>query len=250
MDRPTILASAMLAYSDTARAIRAMPALLLVALIVGGGRVLVERAFGLSVSDTALTGKTLLIKLVVGVAYCILLAPVWIAIYRFVILNEVTRRYALDTANPRFQIFCAWSIVFFLLFEALGLVVQAIAPDGDVRTGLEMALVFATFAVTASLALLFPAIAADAPAASLRNAFADLAGSFGRAFTILLAILLPITIVALAGLSALGGAGEAVASDVAGWLLVVCLELLWAAAAARLYMALAVRLRAFGSSSL
>ena len=36
MDRPTILASAMLAYSDTARAIRAMPALLLVAVIALG----------------------------------------------------------------------------------------------------------------------------------------------------------------------------------------------------------------------
>jgi hypothetical protein len=239
--KPSVFATARLAFSDAIRAMSAMPALALAAVIVSGARALADWTFGLSLSETVLTGQILLLKLVVGVAYAILLAPVWIAIFRFIILDEVARGYALDLDNPRFRLFCAWSVVFFLLTEALGLVTPVLGIEGDMAIASDSLPVLAYFVVAAGLALLFPAIAVDAPGAMLANALADLRGSFWRVFGILWLIALPALAAVVIGLAMTDVISQI--NAVIGWLATLLFELVWTAAAARLFLVLASRLR-------
>jgi hypothetical protein len=243
MAKPSVFATVGFAFSDTVRAARAMPVLVLVAVIVSGAHALADWMFGLSLSDTALTGKVLLIKLVLGVAYAILLAPVLIAIFRFIILGEVARGYTLDLNNPRFQLFCAWSIALFLLTEGLGLVPRVLGAESDIGAALDWLLVVAYFAIAVGLTLLFAAIAVDAPGATLRNTLSDLRGSFWRASAILLLILLPILVVFLIGMIGLTEIAKIENTDAVLWFATLAWELLWTAAAARLFVALADRLR-------
>lgn len=243
MTKPRVFATVGLGFSDTIRAGRAMPILTLAAVIVSGGNALAEWMFGLSQSDAALTGKVLLAQLVGGVAYVILLAPVQIAIVRFVVLDEVTRGYTLDSNSHRFQLFCAWSIVLFMLAFAVSILTRVHGFEGEIGTALDWSLMIAALALSIGMALLFPAIAVDAPGATLQNAFADLRGSFWRAVGIFVVTAIPTLAVFLAGMIAILEIAKIDGYEAIGWLMMLSLELLWTAIAARLFLALADRLR-------
>jgi hypothetical protein len=242
--KPPVFASARLAYSDTIRAVRAMPAMMLAAVIVSATNTLADWAFGLSLPETAPMGKVLLIKLVVIVAYSVLFAPVLIAIFRFIILDDVTRRYTLNLNDPRFQLFCGWSITFLLIAEGLGLVTRVLGIEGDVGIALDGLSVLATFVIGVVAILLLPAIAVDAPSATLRNALADVRGSFWHVFGILCLVMLPVLAVFLIVLAMNDEVAKVTTFDLTVvWFAGLAIELLVAAAASRLFEALANRLR-------
>jgi hypothetical protein len=230
-------------FSDTIRAARAMPVLVIAAAIVSGAHTFSDWA--LTSDEAGSAGNIAFIKLAVSVAVTILVAPVLIAISRFVVLNEVTGGYALPLSSARFQRFCAWSVALLLLTELLALITPALGIEGDAKTAAEIVLLLVSFAVAVSLTLLFPAIAVDAPGATapgatLRNSLADLRGAFWRIFAILVLVALPILAVAF---SVMWAVEDSIVDLVTRWLAALLLELLWTAASARLFLTLADRLR-------
>ena len=243
MAKLAILASVKRAFSDTIRAVRAMPILMLAAVIVSGGNALAEWTFGLSQSGATLTGKILLAELVLGVAQVILLAPVQIAITRLVVLDEVAGGYTLDFKGHRFQLFCAWSIVLFTLGFVVSILTRVHGFEGEIGTAVDWSLIIAALGISIGMALLFPAIAVDAPGATLQNAFADLRGSFWRVVGIFVMTAIPALAVFLAGMIAIFEIAKIDGYEAIGWLLILSLELLWTAIAARLFLALANQLR-------
>ncbi|MBZ0146343.1 MAG: hypothetical protein K8F62_02225 [Pseudorhodoplanes sp.] len=231
------------AFFDVVRAARAMPLLALAAVIVGALYALAHWVFRLPASDSALTEQTLLLQFAVDVARAILIAPVLIAVFRFIVMNKVTRGYALDVGHPRVRRFCAWLIVLAMLTLASSLTTQISGIEGGLSTAVDLLLIVAAFGVVVALALLFPAIAVDAPGASLRNAMADLRGSFWRAVGVLCLITLPVLVLFFIVLIGAEAVAEIDAIQLVGWIPVLCWELLWTAAASRLFLALAERLR-------
>ena len=220
-----------------------MPVLVLAGLVVSGANVLADRLP--SLDDP--TGE-IMVTLIVGVAITILLAPVQIGVFRFIIRDEVTRHYALNLNTMRFRRFCAWSVGYWLLIALLSRIPSGLGLEDDAKKLCEIAMLSVTFAIGVSITLIFPAIAADAPGATLRNALADLRGSFWRAFAILMLVVLPVlAVLVLATWRALERTDKIEGDNVIavlGWLGFLLSELLSVAAAARMFQALAARLRA------
>lgn len=245
MAKLPVFATVGLAFSDTVRATRAMPVLAAATAVVGVGYFLFA---SFAPSDSEPGG--LLSSLGFGLASAIFFAPVLIAVYRFIIVNEATLRYVLDVRNARFQAFCGWSIAFFLVAGFPASIVFAYV-DGDLGTILGTAGAIAGFPIIAAFALVLPAVAVDAPNVTLRNAIADIRGSFWRVAAIL--TLTYLSLVALAGIACL------VLAVVAYWafeyetserstgailsLASLCGEPVWAAATARVFLVVADRLR-------
>jgi hypothetical protein len=107
----------------------------------------------------------------VGAVSAFAIVPYQIAIYRLIVLGEVTANYSFAANTNRIRRFLAWSA---------GLWVATIAPTlifGLLPIGLGAALTVAVVIVGIiilfRLILLFPAIAVDATGASATNAFAD-----------------------------------------------------------------------------
>jgi hypothetical protein len=128
------------------------------------------------------------------VAQSLVLTPLAIAVHRYVLLEEVTKRYALDRSDPRFQryfgfavalqalwlSFWIWWIIAHFVFGA-SMPGEPIPPGAGENlgwilvAGLAAPLVtcFVIVRVTLSIAILFPAVATDAPGAGWRNARDD-----------------------------------------------------------------------------
>jgi hypothetical protein len=129
----------------------------------------------------------------------------------------------------------------------------AYVDDGQQR---RIAIVIVSAIVIVWTALIFPAVAADAPGATLRNAIADIRGSFWRALAVLSLTFLPFLIVILIVLVVTAFALTSATSDTSTvantistivnpiWSFAIfCSGLVWAAAFGRLFLALADRLR-------
>ena len=124
----------------------------------------------------------------------LLLAPIVIAIHRFVILGEVRRAFTLPLGEPVFWTFFVWLFVIEVLiglpFEVLG-AMQALDLSLQATTlGLIVALIVAA-AIVLRLIVLLPAIAVGAPGASPAQAIADTKGQALRILAIVLLAVLP-----------------------------------------------------------
>src|SRR5712672_509604 len=101
--RPSFAAVFIAAYWDLHRVLRALWPLGLIAVLV-----LIGFAFASLVIPRMLVptvvGQTIL-KQAIDLISLVLIAPFLSATHRFVLLGEVTRRYAIDLANPRFRLF-------------------------------------------------------------------------------------------------------------------------------------------------
>jgi len=180
----------------------------------------------------------------VSVSYEILLAPIFIAIHRLIILSDITSSYAPNLKSPRFLTFCGWAIAIFLLVEIPWSIARVFVPD-DMRSALEWAAWVWGFLIMAGLILLLPAVAVDAPGATPRNAIADTRGSFWRIVAIVVLTMLPVVAVAITAAWGLyflleyTSTIETAVFSLAGSVATLVLT----AAAARLFLALADRLR-------
>ena len=121
--------------------------------------------------ETTAVGQ--LIELAVSIANGFVLTPVAIAVHRFILLGEITDRYALNPSEHRFMQFFIWTVLYQLLITAPSVLVTLSA--GGTGSLLSTAVVLLIFGIIASLRLLilFPAIAVDARRARWDFAFAD-----------------------------------------------------------------------------
>lgn len=129
-----------------------------------------------------------LVRLVISVfLLSFVLSPAAIAINRHVLLGETTEGYPLDPSSRRLRMFCAYSALLNIL-----ILVPAMSAEVTMDVYIAVAvivLVFVAVAAFVSTWILFPAIAVDAPGASLRNAVRDT--RFFRALAISIVAFLP-----------------------------------------------------------
>ena len=128
------------------------------------------------------------------VAQSLVLTPLAIAVHRYVLLEEVTRRYALDRSDRRIQRYFGFAVALQALWLSLwiwwimahfvfGVPMpgEPIPPGFGEHLGWILVLGFAAplvacfviVRVTLSVAILFPAVATDAPGAGWHNARDD-----------------------------------------------------------------------------
>lgn len=113
------------------------------------------------------------------------LAPIAIAVHRYVLLGEITETYFPDLASPRFRSF--------FLF---GVLVQAIMlPFGLTNGFLSFLLFCVAVFFSARLIVLFPAIAIDDPGANLAGAWQNSSGHFWPMLATIVLSLLPAMLV-------------------------------------------------------
>ena len=182
--RVSIRAMIGLAYRDTMRVLSTMPQLLLIGLIM-------SIAFALG-PNLVLNEKpessfaSLLVAFASIAVWSLLFTPFLIAIHRFIIRDEVTTDYVIDPREPRFQRFFAFSMLLFALVYVPALVMlqegllAAIHPLAILA--ILMFVLVMLFVLPLRMSILFPAIAVDAPGATLANAIHD---TKGHAFGIL-----------------------------------------------------------------
>ena len=137
----------------------------------------------------------------------LLLTPVAIAIHRLVILDEVTRAYALPLGEPAFRAFFAWlfalGVIAGLPFDLLAAMQARDASLAATSIGFLLALI-AMVAFVLRLTVLLPAIAVAAPGARLKPALADTKGQALRILAIFALALLPWIAADFAGVLLIG----------------------------------------------
>jgi hypothetical protein len=189
-----------IAYRDVWRAVRAVPLLVLISVaIVLALNLLEQVVLPKAVRDFPATG------VVSMVVMTLVLTPLWLAIYRYLLTSEVAIRPAVDVTAPRFVRFFAWSVVLSCAWLPATLL-EFMWPDDDrvLWAGWGVAVVAYSIAAV-RLVMLFPAIAIDAPGAAVSNAMADSRGHFlnilllylAAATTMVFAILSVLLIVAI-----------------------------------------------------
>jgi hypothetical protein len=223
----SIIGTAATSWADAFRAIRAMP---------------------------LVAGIALVLMIVLSLA-TFALAPLSIAVHRYVLLGELTSRYPFD--RPRYVRYVGFTILVWCLFlipvvsGLLAVVAMALQVTAAawLLSLIAVATVFAVIIVANRRVILFPAIAIDAPGTTWSNARQDTIGSSWRVFFILFCTallgviiivvlsLLLLALVYLAGFSRQGPAGMIVNSIVQ--IPMVCA---FAAAAAHIFRARADRL--------
>jgi hypothetical protein len=140
-----------------------------------------------------------------SIAQGLVLTPLAIAVHRYVLLDEVAPRYALDLADARFQRFFGlaiaimalwwlsigiWLILGHFVFGAPMFPGGPVTPQAIDNLGRILLVDFVAPLVTAfvlvrvilSIAIIFPAVAIDAPGFGWRQARDDSEGHIGRIF--------------------------------------------------------------------
>lgn len=149
----------------------------------------------------------------------VLLVPFDIAIYRLLILGEVTSRYsfALDTSS-RFQRIAGWTIGLWA-FTALPLHALSLPTPSDLSQATAVvtaciAAIVVGIAVAVRVAILFPAIASDATGATVGSALADTSGRSRFILKTFVIVFLPLWMVVI-GLASLGVISDV--PDLSSW---------------------------------
>jgi hypothetical protein len=198
---PTILA----AYRDLGRLLTAMRALMLsaflIVLAVSAAAELVPQRLW----DQQLLGEAL--GLVQNAVEAFLLAPVVIAIHRFVILDQVTPSYTVPIGDPVFGVFFGWlfalKVLIGLPMDMLGLL-QAFNWSFWTSTLAFAVATIAALIVALRLTILLPALAVGAPGATASRALADSKGHVLRILALVVLALAPWIAVAIGGAMVLG----------------------------------------------
>jgi len=131
------------------------------------------------------------IYVLVSAVQAFLLAPVAIAVHRFVLLGEVTQTDAIGF-SPRVARFFIFAVLFMLLMSAPGTLASIVAVAIG-ASSIMVSFILTTMVVVIALQalILFPAIAVDAPGARWRNAMADSWPHVIRIFLIMLVTAIP-----------------------------------------------------------
>jgi hypothetical protein len=168
----TLREAVITAHRDVYQAVRAMPWLTAVVVVLFAMYKILELASGSVIPESSLLGRH-----IVNIVYYALVTPFFIAVHRFIILGEVTHRYRLDWRDRRYQLFFGWAFVLYLLIEVPTL--ASILPVHWMTILLALSATIAGAVVFLRSIILFPAIAVDAPGATPRHTFDDTRGHCG-----------------------------------------------------------------------
>lgn len=247
-----IVDSAITGWLDAFQAIGNMPVpagvVFLIMLVLGAGALLLgpppdatERRLGPELVGLALLSVQIF-----------LVTPLAIAVHRFVLLGEVTDRYALNPSDPRFRRFFGLGLIMATLSGAPRLVSAILGKQGlDLATSTTVTLMFLMLQIIAVIisvrtVILFPAIAIDAPGAAWRNAVRDTKGHSWQVFFIVAFAVLPAIVFLTASFVLTKSAGPALPPKaivvLAGAIVEVLTVCALAAVASRLYRAFAASL--------
>jgi hypothetical protein len=185
------------------------------------------------------------------------LVPFEIAVYRLLISGEAASGYRFDISTARFQRMLGWTAGFWLLMKVPLHLPGAVASSDGVEGIISVVLFALVIFAVLRLAIFMPAIAVDAPGASVRNAFADTRGHTWLIVKAYFAALLPfllivISIVGLAWLgdgqdvrSGIGSLAADVFAGLLGFLIWTCCTIV----SARLFMQIGDRVKTAGPAA-
>lgn len=182
-----IFQTALASWRDGMAALRDMPTVTVVIFIVMVMDTAIDDELRLAATAENVVALQL-VRLVISVfLLSFVLSPAAIAINRHVLLGETTEGYPLDPSSRRLRMFCAYSAL-------LNILILVPAMSAEVTMDFYIAvtvivLVLVAVAALVSTWILFPAIAVDAPGASLGNAVRDT--RFFRALAISIVAFLP-----------------------------------------------------------
>lgn len=182
-----IFRTAFLGWRDGLAALRLMPTITAFVFAVMVVDIATDDALRLAATAET-TAQLLLLRLSISVTLCsFALTPAAIAIHRYVLLGEITRRYVLNLSSPGFRMFVAYSALVNVLV-LVPMMVAEVATDIYI-IGAVITLGLVALAVLVGTLILFPAIAVDAPGTGIRNAVQDV--HVFRALLILIVTVLP-----------------------------------------------------------
>jgi hypothetical protein len=143
-----------------------------------------------------------IISIGASIVQAVLLAPLAIAVHRFVLLGEQTDRYPLEPKSSRYRRFVGFAILIKILWlipstiEGLLPAVRDNNPDLAAGLGIiAFVLDIAVIIIVVRRAILFPAIAIDAPGATWSKARLDTKGSSWRVVFIFVLTALPVLVI-------------------------------------------------------
>ena len=265
---PPIIDTAVAAWRDALRAMLAMPTIAGIAFVITVALAVVT----LFISPDPIAGKAGLVShflsFVLNIINAFLIAPLAIAVHRYVLLSEVTSGYSIDPSNPRYLRFVTFSLAILLMFAVPGWILDALysPPTIDPKTdpkileeslGLSIAIPLVIVAVLIPLIIvvlrriiLFPAIAVDAAGASWNNAQRDTKGHSWRVAFVFICVTIPLIVIELPFIFPMDPSSPKLTGLlIVGTIIAVPVVCAYAAAASHLFRALADNLtRPLGSA--
>src|SRR5580700_539020 len=185
---PTLVA----AYRDLGRLLTAMRALMLSAFFIMVATSVAAELVSQRLWDQELAGEAL--GFAQNAVEAFLLTPILIAIHRFVILDKITSKYTVPIGEPVFGIFFGWllslKVLIGLPFDLLG-VLQTLNWSLPASTLAFALALIAAVGVLLRLTILLPALAVEAPGATLSHALADTKGHVLRVLALFFLALAP-----------------------------------------------------------
>jgi hypothetical protein len=179
--RPSLVSLVWLVYRDTGRALWALRYLAVTACLISIAHSLLRLILTSPSITFTISGESRAwIALVFVAGWIFLLVPFLIAIHRFILLDEATPHYAIQTGPRALRFFGSWIILSIVAGLPALLAFSAFAAsrvaEGWLLWGLAAPLFLLSAAFCLRMTLLLPAIAVDAPGASWVNAYQDTRG--------------------------------------------------------------------------
>ncbi len=203
--RLPIMRTLALAYRDWRRAVLALRMIVAGAFLILVALDAVAEFVPQSLWGQNLTGQAL--DLADDAIWAMLITPIVVAVHRFVIQDVVALGYTLPLGDPVYQKVFAWLFALKVLsglpFDLLGVMQMLGWPLWASTLGFAVALV-AAIGLSLRLAILLPALAVQAPAATASHALADSKGQASRLFAIFFLALIPWVAVSVGDIVLLG----------------------------------------------
>jgi hypothetical protein len=200
--KPPVIETAVIAWRDAFRAIEVMPVVAGIAFVLY--LVMSLAISAINANSYALVGSPWLPIISIGasIVQAVLLAPLAIAVHRFVLLGEKTNRYPLEPKSSRYLRFVGFAIlvnILWLIPNTIETLIPAVRDNNPaVASGLgfvAFVLVITVVIVVVRRAILFPAIAIDAPGATWSKARLDTKGSSWRVAFVFVLTALPALVI-------------------------------------------------------
>jgi hypothetical protein len=171
--KPPVIETAVIAWRDALRAIEVMPVVAGIAFVLY--LVMSLAILAINANPYALVGSPWLPIIAIGasIVQAVLLAPLAIAVHRFVLLGEKTNRYPLEPKSSRYLRFVGFAILVKILW-LIPTTIQSLIPADSGLAGVvgipAFVLAITVVIIVVRRAILFPAIAIDAPGATWSKA--------------------------------------------------------------------------------
>jgi len=198
------------AWIDAVRAIRAMPVIAVTALaihfVIGVGVFFATMALlldpGRTVAEWISSPAWFAFGLFSAALQIILLAPLMIAMHRYVIRGDIARHYPLNPLRPSYTRYVGMALAFYLAYRSTDLISIIAPPARTLPFIFNLAIGATTFLLMIGVIIvfvrriaLFPAIAANTSNNTWREITRADAGNVVRIFVVLAGAILPAVIV-------------------------------------------------------